>query len=118
MTSRTSKLPPEFIASQKARLLAMRQELLTGNRAAAGEEAQLQSDSLDAPEGSGDDAQKTNLRDNDAALFEHNVARVQTIDRALEKIEDGTYGLSDGSGEPIPKDRLEAVPESLGTVEE
>lgn len=118
MTSPASTLPPEFIESQKQRLIAMRSELSRDNAASSGEEAQLQANTVDEPEGSGDDAQKTNLRDNDAALFERNVGRVDAIDRALEKIDNGTYGLSDQSGKPIPRARLEAVPESAATIEE
>jgi DnaK suppressor protein len=36
----------------------------------------------------------------------------------LQKIEDGTYGLSDASGAPIPVERLEAAPEALYTLAE
>lgn len=32
------------------------------------------------------------------------------VDHALAKIDGGTYGLSEGSGEPIPYARLKAVP--------
>jgi DnaK suppressor protein len=35
---------------------------------------------------------------------------VHEIDRALEKIEDGTYGLCERCGQPIPEERLDAVP--------
>jgi DnaK suppressor protein len=44
--------------------------------------------------------------------------RLERVQRALRKIEEGTYGLSDDSGEPIPRGRLEAVPEAVRTVEE
>jgi DnaK suppressor protein len=44
--------------------------------------------------------------------------RVNNIERALQKIDDGTYGYSDESGDPIPKARLEAAPESVLTVQE
>jgi RNA polymerase-binding transcription factor DksA len=44
--------------------------------------------------------------------------RLGEVDRALQKIEEGTYGLSDDSGESIPRGRLEAVPEAIRTVEE
>jgi len=36
----------------------------------------------------------------------------------LEKISEGSYGLSDASGQPIPKERLEATPEAIYTVAE
>jgi DnaK suppressor protein len=118
MAHDTAALSADYIAAQKARLEAMRDELGADNQASAAEEAELQADSIDEPHGSGDDAQKTNLRDNNAALIEHNAARLAAVTRALQKIEDGTYGLSDRSGAPIPKARLDALPESLWTVEE
>ena len=42
---------------------------------------------------------------------------IRQIDRALEKIEDGTYGLCDVSGDQIPKKRLEAIPYATMTVQ-
>lgn len=41
---------------------------------------------------------------------------LRQIDRALEKIEEGTYGVCDISGEPIPIKRLEAMPYANLTV--
>lgn len=41
---------------------------------------------------------------------------VRQIDRALEKIDEGTYGICDVSGEPIPIKRLEAIPYATMTV--
>jgi DnaK suppressor protein len=41
---------------------------------------------------------------------------LRQIDRALEKIEEGTYGICDVSGEVIPIKRLEAVPYATMTV--
>ncbi len=118
MSEQNSPLSTAFIASQRERLAAMREELLATGRAAVREEAELQEDSLHESQGSGDDAQKTTLQDNDAALFVRNRQRLVAIDRALQKIDEGTYGVSDESGEPIPQDRLDAVPESLYTVAE
>src|SRR5438128_2624986 len=40
------------------------------------------------------------------------------IKRALRRIEQGTYGLSEVSGEPIPIERLEAVPHATILVDE
>ena len=45
---------------------------------------------------------------------EFNVLR--QIERALEKIDEGTYGICDISGEPIPLARLEAIPYATMTV--
>src|SRR6266478_6378219 len=41
---------------------------------------------------------------------------LKQIDRALEKITDGTYGICDITGEEIPVARLEAVPYATMTV--
>lgn len=41
---------------------------------------------------------------------------LRQIDRALEKIEENTYGICDISGEEIPLPRLEAVPYATMTV--
>lgn len=45
---------------------------------------------------------------------EYNILR--QIDRALEKIEDNTYGICDVSGEEIPLARLQAIPYANVTV--
>jgi DnaK suppressor protein len=41
---------------------------------------------------------------------------LRQIERALEKIEEGTYGICDISGEEIPVARLEAIPYAAMTV--
>ena len=41
---------------------------------------------------------------------------LRQIERALEKIQEGTYGICDISGEEIPKARLEAMPYAVTTV--
>ena len=40
------------------------------------------------------------------------------INRALERVEPGTYGLSEVSGKPIPIERLEALPYATTLVGE
>jgi len=42
---------------------------------------------------------------------------LRQIERALAKIEEGTYGICDVSGKEIPMKRLEAVPYASMTVE-
>jgi DnaK suppressor protein len=41
-----------------------------------------------------------------------------SLERAEERLKKGTYGLSIESGEPIPDQRLEALPTAERTVEE
>jgi RNA polymerase-binding transcription factor DksA len=51
-------------------------------------------------------------------LHEVDKRRLNDIERAIQKITEGTYGLSDLSGEPIPVARLKATPEAVLTVRE
>jgi DnaK suppressor protein len=39
------------------------------------------------------------------------------VERALQKIDERTYGICDATGELISRGRLEAVPEALYTLE-
>lgn len=64
-----------------------------------------------ADEGTDDFVKNINLKVTDK---EFGVLR--QIDRALEKIEEGTYGVCDLSGDEIPVKRLEAVPYATMTV--
>jgi DnaK suppressor protein len=50
-------------------------------------------------------------------LSDFEIEKLRLIDRALEKIEEGTYGICEGTGQPIPEARLRAVPWTLYTVE-
>jgi DnaK suppressor protein len=66
----------------------------------------------------GDDGDRLEQLANEEALLAHGEQRLADIDRALQKIHDHTYGLSDGNGKPIERAHLEAVPEALYTTEE
>ena len=67
---------------------------------------------------SGDQA--TRLNDLEVEADENQVDRdtLAQISRALGRIDAGTYGVSEFSGKPIPKARLEAVPYATTLVEE
>jgi DnaK suppressor protein len=52
------------------------------------------------------------------AIAESLRTRLDVIDRALHRLDDGTYGRSTLSGEPIPDERLEADPAAELTIEE
>ena len=54
----------------------------------------------------------------DAGLAEALREELAAVERAEERLMLGTYGLSVESGEPIPDDRLEAIPWAERTVEE
>jgi RNA polymerase-binding transcription factor DksA len=52
------------------------------------------------------------------SMIERLEQELQAVERAMQRVEDGTYGISIESGEPIPDSRLEAVPHAERTVEE
>ncbi len=112
-----SALSPEFIAVQKQRLLDLRVELLDAERTARDEANDRREDGAEAEEYE-DAAQALDRKEVLQAKHDVDRQRLANIERALKKIELGTYGLSDVSGKPIPKNRLEASPEAVLTVEE
>ena len=65
-----------------------------------------------------DDAQKLATLELEGNLVVRDIARLERVDRALRKIEEGTYGASDQSGQLIARERLEAIPESIYTLAE
>ena len=60
-----------------------------------------------------DRAQDLTIAENNRILGEFSARRRISIDRALAKIADGTYGFADLTGEPIPLARLQAIPDAV-----
>jgi len=56
-------------------------------------------------------------RDRETALDENAVAILRRIDHALDRIAEGTYGICEITGKPIPVARLRAIPWATMTVE-
>ena len=114
-----TELDENFIAKQKERLQSLREELLRITRAAEEDERTRTEQDADFTEhDAGDMSRDIFDREVDATIVEQVEQRLAIVERALQKIEEGTYGLSDVSGEPIPRGRLEALPEAIRTVEE
>jgi len=111
-------LSEEFIAQQRTRLVALRGELLGGEENTIASERSDEQEHGDEAEEFEDEAQGMAQNEVTQALHDVNDRRIHDIERALQKIADGTYGFSDASGDPIPKARLEATPEAIFTVEE
>ncbi len=118
MSKQHAPLDSDFIQQQRERLEALQSELQASLEFRHDDELRMQEARMNTSHASGGDAQKSALQDNDRAVRAHGRRRLETIHRALEKIEDGTYGFSDESGDPIPRERLDAVPASLYTVAE
>jgi len=124
-TSSTQRMPnpparfdASFIANQQRKLIAAR-DALSSSIARDGDEDQLLELAAHAQANESEDrAQDASVSDNNRMLVDVLTERRTSIERALAKIDEGTYGYSDLSGEPIPLDRLEAYPEALRTVGE
>jgi DnaK suppressor protein len=54
----------------------------------------------------------------DQSLINRLEQELHAIERAEQRVEDGTYGVSVESGEPIPDGRLEAIPWAERTADE
>ncbi len=75
-------------------------------------------DSEDEPGDYADAAQPLTAQGMDDAIAAGLRDRLDAIDRALKRLDDGTYGTSVRSGERIPDDRLDADPAAELTIEE
>jgi RNA polymerase-binding transcription factor len=65
-----------------------------------------------------DNASDTYQNEFDQGLVEDLQEQLAAVDRAEQRLADGSYGLSIESGDPIPDERLEAVPTAERTVTE
>jgi DnaK suppressor protein len=101
----------------RARLEAERAEVTGLLRGAESAEAQ-DLDTGDEPGDTGDAALPLTAAGNDEAVAGSLRDRLEAIDRALKRLDEGTYGRSVRSGKPIPPERLEADPAAELTVEE
>lgn len=107
-----------FLEKQRQALLRLREALQAAAQSAETDEADVRAERAGTPAEYEDDGQELDELERDGNLVVRQAERLERVDRALKKIEEGTYGLSDESGEPIPRARLEAVPESLYTLSE
>jgi DnaK suppressor protein len=72
-------------------------------------------------DGSGDSGDESILsyeRETETGENDIDQTTLAQVRRALHRIEEGTYGISEVSGKPIPIDRLDAVPYATTLAEE
>ncbi|HEY8010019.1 MAG TPA: TraR/DksA family transcriptional regulator [Rudaea sp.] len=118
MSGHNTSLTREFIEQQHKRLLALRDQLLGGEHRTISRERELQQEYGGEASEFEEKAQVNARREVNQALHDVDNRRLADIERALKKIEQGTYGISDMSGKHIPQARLEATPEAVLTVQE
>jgi DnaK suppressor protein len=103
-----------FLAEQRAELLAERAGYLEQAASLEHDAEQLAEDmepgdiQFDEESGEGDTLNVE--RERDLALSAQARAAVDEVDRALAKMDAGTYGVCERCGQAIPKARLKALP--------
>jgi DnaK suppressor protein len=117
MSDQHGNIDHAFLQRQRMRLEELRRQLRRSDDSAAQERTRRADQGREARELE-EDAQDLAEREIDEAVHRHEDRRLRAVERALQKIEEGTYGLSDLSGAAIPTARLQAIPEALLTVEE
>ena len=113
-----SRLDAVFLETQRQHLLRLRANLRTAAGFSEADETDVETAAADSAREFEDEAQKLDALELDGNLVAHDAARLERVDRALAKLDNGTYGLSEVSGQPIPRERLEAVPEAVCTLRE
>lgn len=118
MSSETQKLDAAFIAAKRRELIRLRDMLRKTVDTTEGEETTVKDQAAGQAREYEDDAQKLDTLETEGTLVSRSVERLALVDRALAKIDAGTYGFSDVSGERIPEARLNAMPEAINTLRE
>lgn len=118
MKTVSSPIDTAFVEQQRRRLLQLRATLLAAAESTRSEEGGVRAQRVDDAVEYEDDAQALDSLERDGNLVVRDLARLEQVNRALRKIDEGSYGKSDKSGEPIPRERLEAVPEAVYTIRE
>jgi DnaK suppressor protein len=118
MATEKTRLDKAFLETKRRQLTDLREKLRGTRTESQDEEAGINADARGEAREFEDDAQKLTTLELDGNLEARDTARLMTVERALQKIAEGTYGLSDASGEPIPLERLEAVPDAIYTLAE
>jgi DnaK suppressor protein len=76
------------------------------------------SQASDEPKDTGDQANELEQTDTENALRDDLRRTLEAIERAEGRVDEGTYGVSVVSGDPIPDERLEAIPWADRKVDE
>ena len=116
--SQSSHLNQGFIERQYRYLMRVRAALVADADGLEIDESGLNREKQGAAAEFEDDGQRLAQLEIDGILVERDLARLDRVRRALQKIAEHSYGLSDASGQPISRARLEAVPEAIVTLAE
>jgi DnaK suppressor protein len=109
-------LKPKEIEKYKKKLIDLRNQLTTsvqGTKEEVRDQAETKGYSQhQADEGTDEFGRTMNLN-----LTNKEILMIKQINRALKKIEEGTYGICDITGKEISKKRLDAIPYANMTID-
>jgi DnaK suppressor protein len=118
MSNEKSRFDKSFLDTRRRQLMDLREQLRGTRAAEQSEQAGVNANSAGEAREYGDDGQKLTTLELEGNLEARDTDRLVNVERALRKIDEGTYGVSDASGEPIPMARLEVVPDAIYTLAE
>ena len=106
----------------RARLLKERERLeglrQAADRLRAGAQEASERELASADQHPAELATETIERELDQSVVQHALAELTEIEAALQRLDDGKYGLCEGCGQPIAEARLDAMPAARYCVED
>jgi RNA polymerase-binding transcription factor DksA len=106
----------------RARLLKERQRLedlrQAADRLRAGAQEAQERELSSADQHPAELATETIERELDSTVVQHAIGELSEIEAALERLNEGKYGLCQACGQPISEERLEALPAARYCVED
>jgi RNA polymerase-binding transcription factor DksA len=105
----------ERLQAEQARVGALVQGLRTELSSEGGDDS---SELADYDQHPADSASDTFEREKDLSILEQLEAELAELQAALERIDNGTYGIDEVTGDPIDPERLEALPTARTNVDQ
>jgi RNA polymerase-binding transcription factor DksA len=105
----------ERLEAEQARVGALVQGLRTELSSEGGDDS---SELADYDQHPADSASDTFEREKDLSILEQLEAELAELQAALERIDNGTYGIDEVTGDPIDPERLEALPTARTNVDQ
>jgi len=108
-----SDVARERVEAERARVTQLMSEL----RGELGSEGDDSSELADYDQHPADSATETFEHEKDLGILEELESELAELQAALQRIDDGTYGVDEVTGEPIDPARLEAFPTARTNVQ-
>jgi DnaK suppressor protein len=104
----------ELLQAERERLERIRDTELVPHLSESQQDSTSELSSFD--QHPGDVGTETHDRERDESILENVNAQLRDIEAAFARLEDGTYGVCEATGEQIPDERLEVMPAARYTV--